>query len=212
MNKNSLKEIIFDLLNIIRGARPTDDEPISERQLESWIHDYRATLLKRDLDKGKLPNPDYIQTIDNLALTYDSGSGRYRTEELPSSIDLNYNSGITFVGDSAGYQIQLLPEKRVLWHEYNKWTQDDTLAYLRNNRIYLYNPKGLTSIYIRGIFENPIDAVESNGNIYSDDDAYPMPRNLIPVLKTEILSNELGIEWRAPSDTINNTNHEIAES
>ena len=64
----TIDTIVSDLLNIIRGAQVTQSEPISKRQLEAWIHQYRALLIKQDMDKGKMPNPDYIQTIQDMIL------------------------------------------------------------------------------------------------------------------------------------------------
>ncbi len=206
----SLKSIVFDLLNIIRGARPVDDEPISEKQLESWIHEYRSLLLKRDLDKGKMPNPDYIQTIDNISLEYDSAKELYKSIiSIPATLDLNYKSGITFIGDTYGNQIQLISEKRINFQKYNKWSQDETLAFLSNNKLFIYNVKGFNSVYIRGIFQNPAEAVEANGAVYDTTSKYPIPYSLLPTLKQEILKQELGIEAQAPSDDINNTHHNV---
>ena len=207
----SLKTLVFDLLNIIRAARPVDDEPISETQIQSWIHQYRAMFLKRDIDKGKMPNPDYIQTIDGISLEYDSVKEMYRTSaDVPNTLDLNFKSGITFVGDKFGNQLQLISEKRVNYQKYNKWTQDETLAFLSNSRIYLYNSKGLDEVYIRGIFQNPVEAAEANGDTYNYDTPYPIPMSIIPGLKKDILKNELSIEVQAPSDEVNNADHDLS--
>lgn len=211
MEFTSLKTLIFDLLNIIRAAKPNDDEPISEKQIEFWIHSYRAVYLKRDLDKGKMPNPDYIQSINNISLEYDSAKKEYRSYiDIPNTLDLNNKSGITFIGDVYGNQIQLISEKRVNWQKYNKWTQDDTIAYLSNGRVYIYNSKGLDSFYIRGVFQNPIEASEANGGTYNYDSPYPIPMSIISSLKKDILKNELGIEVQSPSDDINNANHKVS--
>lgn len=208
----SLNTIIYDILNIIRGAQVSDDEPISERQIESWIHEYRAFFLKRDIDKGRLPNPDYIQSINPVALEYDEGIERYRTSiDIPNTIDFNNQIGITFVGDIKGNQIQLLPEKRVNYQQYTKWTQDDTLAYLSSNRVYLYNPKGLSNISIRGIFENPVEAFEAAGLDFDYDTPYPLPATLVPLIKESILQKELNIEWQAPNDNVNNADHDLSQ-
>jgi hypothetical protein len=207
----SLKTLVFDLLNIIRGSKPIDDEPISEKQIESWLHQYRAMFLKRDIDKGKMPNPDYVQTIDDISLEYDSTKEMYRSSiDIPNTLDFNHKSGITFVGDKYGNQLQLIPEKRINYQKYNKWTQDDTLAFLSNNRIYLYNSKGLDTFYLRGIFENPIEAAEANGDTYNYDSPYPVPMSMVNGIKKDILKNELGIEWQAPSDEVNNAEHTVA--
>ena len=68
MNFITLNTIITDLLLVIRGSKISDSETISKRQLEEWIHQYRSLLIKQDIDKGKMPNPDYIQEIDHLKL------------------------------------------------------------------------------------------------------------------------------------------------
>ena len=57
----TLATITSDLLNIIRGAHISQSEPISKRQVEGWIHQYRAFLLKQDLDKSKMPNPEQFE-------------------------------------------------------------------------------------------------------------------------------------------------------
>lgn len=208
----SLNTIIYDLLNIIRAAQVADDEPISERQIEAWVHQYRAFFIKRDIDKGNMPNPDYIQDLDNISLEYDSVKKQYRTSvDIPNGIDFNNQSGITFVGDVYGNQFQLLPEKRVNWQQYNKWSQDETLTYLDNNRIYVYNAKGLSNIFIRGIFENPVEAAEANGQTYSYDSPYPVPLSLVPVIKEEILKKELNIISSAPNDDVNNADHDLSQ-
>ena len=68
MNFVTLGGLVNDLLLTVRGSKVSRSESISKRQIEEWIHQYRGTLLKRDLDKGKTPNPDYIQEIDHLKL------------------------------------------------------------------------------------------------------------------------------------------------
>lgn len=212
MEQVSLKAIIYDLLDIIRGAQVADDEPISERQIETWIHQYRAILLKRDIDKGHMPNPDYIQNIDDISLELDAVTSRYRTDiDIPKGIDFKHNYGLTFVGDALGDQIQILPEKRVNGQQYARWTTNDTLAYINSSRVYLYNEGTLTSVYIRGIFENPVEAAESNGITYNYDSVYPVPMSLIPIIKEEILKKELNIEWQAPSDNTNNADHGLSQ-
>lgn len=219
----SLKEIIYDLLNIIRGSKITDNEPISERQIEEWIHQYRALYLKRDLDKNKYPNPDYIQSIDCLELVPEDLAGStssistgvkvYKTSvKIPNTLDLNRKSGITFIGDLYNNRIQLVPESRVNFQAYKKFTPYVSLAYLRDNYIYIHNTKELQYITLRGIFENPSDLSSltngcTNTPIYTTNSEYPFPVDKLPSLKTDILKNELGIEWNSPTDDINDDAH-----
>lgn len=206
----TLRTIIYDLLNVIRGSQVTDDEPISENQIKMWIDQYRSLFIKRDLDKGKYPNPDYIQTIDDISLEFDSNLDKYRTSiDIPKTINLNHKSGLVFVGDTYGNQIQLVPESRVSWQQYKRFTRDSTLTFLRNERIYLHNQKGLDKISVRGIFESPSEAAIANGENFDLDSKYPIPSDILPSLKREILKGELGIEWKAPNDDTNDANHKL---
>jgi len=213
----SLNAIVTDLLNIVRGAQISQSEPISKRQLEGWVHQYRAFLLKRDLDKGKMPNPDYIQEIPGLKLSpvdeavdllsLSFGESIMKSDlQIPKTIDLNHKPGLTYIGTTDGKEILFTSETRRTWQKYKKYTANDALVFLRGGYLYLVGnsnlPKYLT---IRGVFEIPTEVsnfINSSTSAVSAglDDPYPVPANLVPVLKELILKQELGIESRAWSD------------
>ena len=52
MEFNSLNNIIDDLLLLLRNNNISESENLSRIQIELWIHQYRALLIKQDLDKG----------------------------------------------------------------------------------------------------------------------------------------------------------------
>jgi len=211
----TLATITSDLKNIIRGAQLTQSEPISDRQIESWVHQYRAKILKQDLDKGKMPNPDYIQTIQALELeevdeaegtTLSTDYKTFRTKiQLPNTIDLNFKPGFTYIGTITGQEIQFVPQGRSQWQQYKKYTGEDRIAYLRDKYIYVTNDKELRYITVRGIFEVPTEVshLSNTNEVITDateDTAYPIPIDKIPLLKEMILKLELGIEAQAYSD------------
>jgi len=218
----TLNTIITDLLDIIRGSNVTRTEPISKRQIEAWVHQYRALLIKQDMDKGKMPNPDYIQEIPALKLevvdrtfgtAFPSEVYLLRTElTIPKTIDLNHKPGFMFIGTLDGKEIQFVPEGRVTWQQYKKYTKNYNLVFLRSERLYMYNVQPIQYLTVRGIFEVPTE-VSNFVNPSSDttsadlDTAYPIPINIIPILKEMILKNELGIEMAAPTDTKNDSKH-----
>lgn len=225
INFITLNTIVTDLLNIVRGAKISQSETISRRQIEDWVNQYRAILLKQDLDKGKMPNPDYIQEIKSVLLevvdkTDDANlaSSTYflRTAlDIPNTLDLNFKPGLMYVGTIDGREIQLVPESRARWQSYKRFTANDSLAFLRNNRIYINSVSPLSYIDIRGVFEIPME-VSNFINSYSTqktkdgDDRYPIPANLVPVLKEMILSKELGITAQSPSDNKNDSNNDVS--
>jgi len=218
INFVTLNTITSDLLNIIRNFNVSKSETISKRQLEMWVHQYRALLIKQDLDKGKMPNPDYIQTLPGLRLeVVDASEGTdvnsmsyiLRTElEIPKTIDLNFKSGIISIGTIDGNEMQLIPEGRSKWQQYKKFTSNDNIAFKRDNRIYCIYVNPLESITLRGLFEVPTE-VMNFVNTHADsteggwDDPYPIPINMIPVLKQMILERELGIGIKMNSDNNN---------
>ena len=211
----TLDNIITDLLKTVRGSKISQSETITRRQLEEWVNEYRALLLKQDLDKGKMPNPDYIQELAGLRLeVVDVSTGSdllsktylMRTvKELPKTIDLNFKSGFTYVGTIDGREIQLVPEGRTFWQRFKRFTSKEMLAFLRNRHVYISSVTPIQFINTRGVFEVPTEA----GNFVNTDadtitltysDTYPFPAHLIPALKEMILSKELGIMSQQPSD------------
>lgn len=216
----TLATIVSDLKNIIRGAQITQSEPISDRQIEFWIHQYRAKLLKQDLDKGKQPNPDYIQTIQALELeevdeaegtTVDTDYKTFRSMlEIPNTINLNFKSGFTYIGTIQGQEIQFDSESKSHWQQYKKYTGHDRISYLKNSKLYVTNDKEIRYITVRGVFEVPTEVSHLNNlnETIADvtmNSVYPIPINILPTLKEMILKLELNIESRAYSDIENDS-------
>jgi len=221
----TLDNIITDLLNIIRGSKVTQSETITRRQVEEWINQYRALLIKQDMDKGKMPNPDYIQEIPGLLLEVVDQSKEVdlksetfflRTKlAVPKTLDLNFKPGFTYLGTIDGNEIQLVPEGRTKWQKYKRFTANNPLAFLRNKHLYITYPTPLESITVRGIFEVPTEVgnyINPNSEVVTLEyrDAYPIPANMVPVLKEMILSKELGILSQAPSDNKNDSSNEVS--
>jgi hypothetical protein len=221
MEFQSLPLIIRDLVRIIRGSVETQSETISDRQVEYWIHQYRALLLKQDIDKNKVPNPDYIQEIKGLHLSPvdvteipSKPINKYvlKTDlQLPKTIDCNFKSGFTYIGTSNGREIQFVPQGRSFWQKYKFYTQSDPIVYLKNRYLYVENGDILEYLDIRGIFEIPTEVSQFiNPTIGTPSydvttDKYPIPTNMLPVLKQMILKQELQIMTNQVSDISNDS-------
>lgn len=215
----TLDTIVTDLLKIVRGSKVSESETISRRQLENWVHQYRALLLARELEKNYHPNPDYIQTLENVTveLYTDNDRDLYRTvDPIPKVIDINYDNSFMYVGDENGNEIHFVPQHREIWQDHRRYVSETPTAYLKNNKIYINNWDG-SNIFIRGIFENPMEVARSN---YRDTDmevgdwnsAYPVPNNMVPVMKEMILKQELNITVKAPSDNVNDSHQGVEEN
>jgi len=214
----NLDKLTKDLLLIIRGSKIAQSEVISERQIEDWIHQYRALLMRRDLGKGYQINQDYIQEMDNMELDFIEksedapvGSGTYilRTKnKLPKTLDLPQKSGVTYVGTTLGKQLQVVPYNRLEHQKYRKYTSKDNIAALRNQYVYVLNAEELKYINVRGIFENPLEIEDTNETDWRTN--YPLPQDKVPILKQMILQQELNIESQSPSDNTNDSSHRLS--
>jgi hypothetical protein len=230
MEFQSLVNYIRDIVLITRGSVESRSETISDRQVESWIHQYRALLIKQDIDKGKYPNPSYIQEIKGLKLSPVDASeiitkpiGKFVLKsnlQVPKTIDLNFSSGITYIGTADGREIQLTPQSRSFWQQFKFYTNNSPLAYLKNQYIYVTNRDVLEYIDIRGVFELPIEVALFNnpttGGIPNFDIKsfkYPIPENMIPVLRDMIISKEIARMLSVPSDISNDAkNNDLNEA
>lgn len=210
MTFNSLNAIIDDIFLILRDNNISESENLSRIQVEQWIHQYRAYLIKQDLDKGRDINPQYVQIINPLhisKISNCSGGFLYKSDdELPKFIDLHFGTGLLWVKDLEGNLIQIGSETKAKYQLARKYTCNDYIAYQKGNYIYLGGPGFLEWIQIGGILEDPTDI----GDCYDyDNTPYPMPANMIPALKSLIFDKELNIMLTVPTDTTNNSTNDV---
>ena len=192
---NSLNTIIDDIFLSYRDSNLSESENLSRIQVEQWIHQYRAYLIKQDLDKGRDINPSYIQTLGPLHISKVSTCGvpngfHYISDkELPKFIDLHFGTGLVAVKDMHGN------------------TCNDYIAFLKNNHLYLNGPGFLEYVEIEGILEDPTKAADC----YDYDGPYPIPANMIPTLKNLIFSKELNIMLTVPTDNTNKSTNDVKQ-
>lgn len=212
MTFNSLNTIIDDIILTVRDNDVSESEKLSRIQIEQWIHQYRAYLIKQDLDKGRDINPEYVQTIGPLHISKVSrcgvpnGFNYISDDELPKFIDLHFGSGLVAVKDMHGKLIQVGTETKAKYQTSRKYTCNDYIAYIKNNHLYLSGPGFLEYVEIDGILEDPTQAGECFDR---DDTPYPVPANMIPTIKQMIFERELNIMLRVPSDTTNNSTNDV---
>lgn len=207
---NSLNSIIDDILLTYRDSKLSESEDLSRIQIEQWIHQYRALLIKQDLDKGRDINEQYLQTISPLHISKVSncvGGYNYKSDkEIPKFIDLHYGIGISSIKDLNGNLIQLGTETKAKYQTSRKYTCSDYIAYIKGKYIYISGPEHLEYISIEGILEDPT----SIGPCFDrDTSVYPMPANMIPTMKQMIFERELDIMLKAPSDITNNSTNDV---
>jgi hypothetical protein len=208
---NSLNSIIDDIFLILRDNNISESENLSRIQVEQWIHQYRAYLIKQDLDKGRDINESYVQTIGPLHISKvrncpTDGYNYKSDEELPKFIDLHFGSGLICVKDLDGNLIQVGTETKAKYQINRKYTCNDYIAYLKGNHLYIMGPEHLEYVRMDGILEDPT----SIGECFDRDDTpYPVPANMIPTIKDMIFSKELNLMLQMPNDTTNNSTNDV---
>ena len=210
MKFNSLNTIIDDILLLLRNNNISESENISRVQIELWIHQYRALLIKQDLDKGRDINPDYLQSIGPMHISKVSNcAGGYNyisDDELPKFIDLHYGTGLSSVKDMSGNLIQLGTETKAKYQTSRKYTCGDYIAYQKNKHLYILGPEHLEYVAVEGILEDPTQA----GKCFDRDDTpYPIPANMIPTIKDMIIKKEFNLLLTVPTDTTNNSTNDV---
>lgn len=222
MEFKTLDTIVNDILLVIRGSSPNRAETVSKRQIEDLVHQYRAFLLRRDIDANKKPNPDYIQEIPYVELkvipvggtdiidnSLDTDEYIMRSKvKIPSTIDFSNKSGIVSIITPYGKQIQLIPEQRYSYQEYKTFTSRDPMAFLHEGYLYIVNAGALQFITLRGIFEVPPEVGNfvnpvTNQPIYTMDTKYPVPIDKVGVIRDLILSKVMQTEGTIPVDEVN---------
>lgn len=206
MTFNSLNAIVDDIMLEFRDSNIAESESLSRLQVEQWLHNYRAKLIKEDLDKGRSVNPAYVQTMGPLHISKtETATGHYEyvsDDEIPPVLDLHFGTGISVVKDIFDNLIQVGNETKAKWQINRKYTCNDYIAYIKGGHLYLTGPGYLEYVQVEGIFEDPT----SVGDCFdAENTPYPVPANMIPTIKQLIFANELNVMLQVPTDITNNS-------
>lgn len=207
----TLNAIIDDILLLVRNNNISESEDLSRAQIEQWIHQYRAQLIKQDLNKKHDVNPSYTQTFDlelqkdPINLVDDESSLNklrgfiYPTiDDIPKPLDLHFGTGIIRVTDLHDCTIQLMsPSRR--HYQWLRRTSKEYTYYYKPNKIYVQGVDALRWIRLTAVFEDPTEAG------LTPDDSYPIPVDKIGALKQMIFDNELRFMLQRPSDDKDNS-------
>ena len=229
MAKISLKEIIDDILLLVRNNYISESEDLSREQIHLWVRAYRKQIWKEELDKkrllylqGKLDLEDLID--DEFVKKIETGpmeleelrknTGPENTKrtimtlkQAANGLDVfnNSESSILAIHDQNGENIQYMDHLRKYYHNYRKYTYGDMTGYYKDDgHIYiqgLVDMGELNYVYVLAIYEDPDDADEDD---YTDEDDILIPAWMVPGIKERIMKNELPFMLNRPSDDSNN--------
>ena len=220
-------QLVFDLLNIVRGGLQGDDELISEEQVSFWIDNTRARLIRNDLDKKRSLNPDLIQTLGCVDVErvdasecgcVNTGCEVTRTvNKIPTSLEIAQRNLITSVGSivTTDRRFNFVPYSRAIWANPNSFSYSIPVAFLHNQYMYIIGPGAelLEKINIQGVWESPEELKSfltcEEEPCYTDDSPYPISRYMIEDMKKMILETNFGIAATAPSDSQGDSSHKV---
>lgn len=224
--KTSLKEIIDDLLLIIRNSNISESEDVSRSHIAAWVDHYRRMLWKKHLDELKEQNKQGVDIMDlidgeflKLKETYhhlipveskDPHRKTFtkKTEDEIENLYCNLWTSILAVHDEAGENIQYINHIRRHYQYWRKYTFGEMSAYYMDDKhVYvqgLQDQEDLEWIYVLAVYETPTDDADEEENEDPDEDDVQIPTWMVPDIKKLIMNNELAFMINRPSDDTNN--------
>lgn len=147
----TLKEITYNVKNIMEGGRSTTSSPFSLRQIAFFIIYYRSLLLRREINHFK--RIDGVEQDLGLLSVEVSEEDIGRANELPNSIlrtsreipspvRMRRRAPFTYVGSpdmEETYPFSEIGNAR--YQQYNRYTSDTPRSYYHQDRIYITSDK-----------------------------------------------------------------------
>lgn len=215
----TLREIVYNIKNVMQSGIQSDDALPSDRQYAFMIDYYRAKLVKERVEKGNSINT-YVQDLGALELV-EAGANEccepYRCvlrtkRKLPDFVTARGKELATFVGTVHGRPFQQTWYFRSFWDAEARFTGWRPKWYYQNPYIYVLNPPdpAMELINIKGVFENPGKAEDFNQcecegeeckNLLDFD--YPLEESILDIIYKLMLETELNTILSIPQDRIN---------
>lgn len=211
----TLDEIAYNILNLYRGGRSTNNEHISLEQIKFNVKHYRALLLRRDFQKHNRITRHFEQDLGCIELTRVNASKccglpiecevSRTVDKIPRTVRFNTMDAITHVSDPSGLRtIPMVDAITVDWLPYDRYTKNERKAYMIEDYLYVYNPNGMDTINIRGVFEDPEELAKfecDGGDCYDPTDSFPLSADLINTITEGIIKGTFVLLPKTVSDT-----------
>ena len=213
----TLKQISYNILNIYRGGRATNNDHISLEQIMFNVNHYRALLIRRDFQKNGRITRHFEQDLGCIdmvrvnaskccALPVECEVSR-STVKIPRTVRFNFQDAITHVSDATGLiTIPVVDSNTVQFLPYDRPTKNDRKVYMIEDYIYLYNPNGMDTINIRGVFEDPTELAKfdcDSSDCYDPDAPYPLSMDMINSITDGLIKGTMQLLPSTPTDTEN---------
>ena len=224
----TIKEIVYDLKNIIRGGIQSDDEIISDRQIEFQVNSLRAQYIRQDVNKRRSISDNIKQIIHCLEMEQVPASvcGLPGDEivvrskgKIPNAIETAHQDLITAIGPSGvlSTNFHMIPYNRAPWARNNRYTKRMTFAFLLDSFVYVIGPNSnmLETIKVEGVWQNPREI--SNYRLHDNEtlsydpetEEYPISTSMLDLIKQNMLAVNMQPLIQMPTDTTNNATSDV---
>lgn len=226
----TLNKLIYDIKNIIRGGITSDDDLLDDRQVEFWIHNTRAKLIREDLNKGRTISDNITQRIAcldiekvdaSMACGVEAGCTAYRsTRKIPKPVETATEDLLLEVRpiDVGSRPFHLVPVERIPYIGFSpfKGINGGIKASLVEGYIFIFVPtqdRVIKKIAIKQVAADPTELAQfcdcSGAPCYTDDSEYPISEHMIEPLKQLIFNTDIKILASAPTDSRGDADHSV---
>lgn len=193
------KEIVYSILNSLRGGHSNNNESISIRLIRSFIANERANLLLQFTDSGRSINEENFQELSTQ--TFNKVSDNIYKKRLPKIIFFNKRSGIRLRIENSTVLMCTKSQDRNF--QKDSYFKSIPRAWSVGSDMYVRlgdgNPETI-SLNIDAVLFYPGDS-----NIYNwEIDSFPLQSELLTVLKEMVIKKEQNIVNNRLNDETNN--------
>lgn len=218
----SENEAVFNILGKIKPYL-SDDNDVSPREISFELANQRALLIRNELNRNRSIDPDTIQDLGCVEMEaadpseccdVSTGCKVMRTKLLlPTPIELHNDIAITRIGpvNKTTKEFSRTTLSGSKWVGNGKYTSNEIFAYYSNGRVYLVSKndkhKFIDFINVRGVFENPSDAIPfknciDGSSCYSSEDKYPLKAWMYTYIVGQVY-NIYAQRYNLPVDILN---------
>ena len=224
----TLNEITYDLINLVRGGKTSDDELISTDQIKFWVHNTRSMLIRRDLAKRRtisdnikqiLPCVEVEMVDPTLCCGVTTECTMLRSKQrVPLPIETPSRDMILEVRPLkiTDPTFHYIPYNRISWAGNNRYTKRLQFAFMLDGFMYVMGDdiNLLEKIAIIGLFSDPTDVARfytcEDTPCYNDDDVdYPISAHMIEEMKNMIIQNNFQTLLQVQTDSQGNAKHDV---
>ncbi len=226
----SLNKLVYDLANLTRSGVTSDDDHLALRQIEFWVHNTRAKLIREDYNKGRTISDNVTQYLTcvemeivdaSVACGIEVDCTVYKsTLQLPKAIETATEDLILRITPIAVGQkpFQMISMDRVPYLGFSPFSgiNNSIKAAIEDRYAYLFVPKNdrvIKRINIDIVAEDPTDLARfctcTGDACYTNDSDYPISAHMVETMKQMIINTNIKIITSTPTDSTGNANSDV---